>query len=236
MRRLIATTLVLIISATFGLAEDAKFQVEGDTLFYNTEKSGLIKDYITYSDVGSFRTFLNQNPEVSIIDLNSFGGLTGAGLEIARVVADFDVSTTVSGECSSACTLIFLAANDRKLQPGGLLGFHRPMWAVDNMEKHYNQYKSEEGWADTFDFSNWLVADTFFVAGKIFQVYADAGVDINFAANTLLIDNDQMWYPSRQDLMVSGIVNLTVLASIRPRARPSTVVAENYELSSNIIK
>ena len=75
MRRLIATTLALIISATFGLAEDAKFQVEGDTLFYNTKKSGLIKDYITYSDVGSFRTFLIQNPEVSIIllKLQGFG-------------------------------------------------------------------------------------------------------------------------------------------------------------------
>ena len=236
MRKLIMATLIFIISATLSFAEDAKFNVEGDTLFYNTEKSGLIKDYITYSDVGSFRTFLIQNPEVSIIDLNSFGGLTGAGLEIARVVADFDVSTTVSGECSSACAFIFLAAEDRQLQPGGLLGFHRPMWAVDNMQKHYNKHKSQEGWEDAFDFSNWLMADTFFVAGKIFQVYADAGVDINFAVNTLIINNDQIWYPSRHELVVSGIVNSTVSASMRPRARPSTVVSENYELSSNIIK
>ena len=234
MRRLITTALIFIISATFSFAEDAKFEVEGDTLFYNTEKSGLIKDYVTYSDAGSFRAFLAQNPEISTIDLNSLGGLTEAGLEIARVVSDFDVSTTVSGECSSSCALIFLAGKDRQLQTGGLLGFHRPIWSAAGMEKHYNNHRSDERWGDAFDFSSWLMADTFFVAGKIFQVYSDAGAAIDFAAATLSINNDQVWYPSRNELEVSGIITSTLLTSTRPRARPVSPAAESYDISSNV--
>ena len=102
MLRLLSIVSAFATSATLSFAEDAKFNVEGDTLFYNTEQPGLIKGYVNYSDVHSFRTLLVQNPEITTIDLNSLGGLTEAGLEIARVVADFDVRTTVSGECSSS--------------------------------------------------------------------------------------------------------------------------------------
>ena len=234
MLRLISIASIIATAATFSLAEDAKFSVEGNTLYYDTEKSGLVKDYVTYGDVDLFRKFLAQNSEISIIDLNSLGGLTEAGLEIARVVADFDVNTTVSGECSSSCALIFLAGKDRQLQTGGLLGFHRPIWSAAGMETHYNNNRSKERWGDAFDFSSWLMADTFFVAGKIFQAYSDAGAAIDFAAATLSINNDQVWYPSRNELEVSGIINSALFTSIRPRARTVSSVDENYNISSNI--
>ena len=41
MRQLIATHYFLVITATTSPAEDAKFKVEGDTLFYNTDKPDL---------------------------------------------------------------------------------------------------------------------------------------------------------------------------------------------------
>ena len=236
MRRLIATTLVLIISATFGLAEDAKFQVEGDTLFYNTEKSGLDKDYITSSDVESFRKFLGEDPGILKVDLNSRGGSTEAGLEIARVVSDFEVETIVSAECSSACVAIFLAGNHRQLLAGGLLGFHRPEWAVDDLQKFYDKYKLEEGWANAFSFSNWLQEETFYVAGKIFKNYAEAGVSVSFAADTFSINNNQIWYPSRQELVSAGVLKLSPIASLRPRTRPAWFGTDNSQLSFNSIE
>jgi hypothetical protein len=102
------------------------------------------------------------------------------------------------------------------------------------METHYNNNRSKERWGDAFDFSSWLMADTFFVAGKIFQAYSDAGAAIDFAAATLSINNDQVWYPSRNELEVSGIINSTLFTSIRPRARTVSSVDENYNISSNI--
>ena len=236
MRQLITATFTLIISATLSLAEESKFIVEGNTLFYNTENPNLVDDYVTYSDASSFRTLLVENPEISVIDLNSFGGLIEAGLEISRIIADFDVDTKVSGECSSACVLIFLAGRNRQLNVGGLLGFHRPNWTAGSMQKHYDEYKAEEGWGNTFDFSNWLMEDTYFVAGQMFKVYADAGIDINFVASTLSIKNDQMWYPSRRELAAAGLLDTATVASARPRARPSSLATVSYNLSSNAIK
>ena len=192
MPQLIATTLFFIIATTISFAEEAKFNIEGDTLFYNTENSAQEKNYITYGDAESFRKFLSENPEISKVDLNSRGGSTEAGLEIARVVSDFQVDTIVSAECSSSCIAIFFAGEDRRLLAGGLLGFHRPEWAVDDLQKFYEKYKLEEGWADAFGFSNWLQEETFYVAGKIFKNYAEAGVNARFVVDTLNINHDQI--------------------------------------------
>ena len=233
MRQLIATTLFFAIMATNSPAEDAKFKVEGDTLFYNTDKPDLDKDYITYSDTESFRKFLGENPEILNVDLNSRGGSTEAGLEIARVVSDFQVDTIVSTECSSACVAIFFAGKDRRLLAGGLLGFHRPEWAVDDLQKFYDKYKLEEGWADAFGFSNWLQEETFYVAGKIFKNYAEAGVNASFVAETLSINHDQIWYPSRQELVSAGVLKLAPIASLKPRIRPAWLDTDNFQLSFN---
>ena len=233
MRHLIATILFLVINAATSSAEDAKFKVDGDTLFYNTNKLDLEKGYITGSDAESFRKFLGENPEILNIDLNSRGGSTEAGLEIARVVSDFEVDTIVSTECSSACVAIFFAGQDRQLLAGSLLGFHRPEWAVNDLQKFYDKYKLEEGWADAFSFSNWLQEETFYIAGKIFKSYAEAGVSTRFIANTLSINHDQIWYPSRQELVSAGVLKLTPIASLRPRMRPAWFSANNTQLSFN---
>lgn len=235
MRYLIATILFLMIPATSSFAEDTKFKVEGDTLFYNTDNSGKKKNYISYSDTDSFRKFLSENPEILNIDLNSRGGSTEAGLEIARVVSDFEVDTIVSTECSSACVAVFFAGQDRQLLAGGLLGFHRPEWAVDDLQRFYDKYKLEEGWADAFGFSNWLQEETFYVAGKIFKNYAEAGVSTRFIADTLSINHDQIWYPSRQELVSAGVLPSAPMASLRPRMRPAWFNADNSQLSFNDI-
>ena len=156
-------------------------------------------------------------------------------MEIARVVSDFQVDTIVSAECSSACVAIFLAGNHRALLAGGLLGFHRPEWAVDDLQKFYDKYKLEQGWADAFGFSNWLQEETFYVAGKIFKNYAEAGVSISFA-DTLSINHDQIWYPSRQELVSAGVLNIAPIASLRPRMRPAWFSTDNSQLSFNSIE
>lgn len=179
---------------------------------------------------------MGENPDIITVDLNSRGGSTEAGLEIARVVSDFQVDTIVSAECSSACVAIFFAGKDRRLLAGGLLGFHRPEWAVDDLQKFYDKYKLEEGWSDAFGFSNWLQEETFYVAGKIFKNYAEAGVSVRFVAATLSINHDQIWYPSRQELVSAGVLKLAPIASLRPRVRPAWLGTNNSQLSLNYIE
>ena len=56
------------IAATATFAEEEKFSVEGDTLYYNTEKPGLNRSFVSLSDAAHFRSLLNMHPEVTRID------------------------------------------------------------------------------------------------------------------------------------------------------------------------
>lgn len=114
--------------ASAAQSEEAKFKIQGDTLFYSTEDEGITKDFVSISDALHFRTILRDNPEILRINLYSYGGHVEAGLEIARIVSDFEIDTEISKECSSACVPIFLAGQNRVLKKGALIGFHRPNW------------------------------------------------------------------------------------------------------------
>jgi len=105
-----------IVSCSAAQSEEAKFKIQGDTLFYSTEDEGITKDFVSISDALHFRTILRDNPEILRINLYSYGGHVEAGLEIARIVSDFEIDTEISKECSSACVPIFLAGQNRVLK------------------------------------------------------------------------------------------------------------------------
>ncbi|MBI1217880.1 MAG: hypothetical protein GC186_04965 [Rhodobacteraceae bacterium] len=56
--------------------------------------------------------------------LNSTGGSVYAARALAQRVAARGLGTEVLGDCLSACTLVFVAADRRSLGPQGRLGFH----------------------------------------------------------------------------------------------------------------
>jgi len=155
MRILIFFHIISLITVSSGLAESSKFHIKGDTLFYDTtvvEED----DHISFSDADIFRTLLFQNPEVVRVNLHSHGGHTESGLEIGRIVSDFNIDTEVTKECSSACVPIFLAGQNRELKAGGLIGFHRPSWSADGLREYYAKSQSSEGWSDPFAFALWV--------------------------------------------------------------------------------
>ena len=219
MRTLIFSTLISLLTAGLSLAESEKFHIEGDTLFYNTmdiEEN----DYVSIRDADIFRTLLFQNPEIVRVNLYSYGGLLSAGLEIGRVLSDFNIDTEVTKECSSACVPIFLAGQNRELKPGGLIGFHRPEWGVESMQDYYEDNRGSEGWSDPFAFASWVQTDLLGTAGLIYTSYADAGVDVKFVAESLKTPADSMWYPDRQELIDAGVIHGSGMAFIKPRMRP----------------
>ena len=223
------------IAATQAFAEAAKFYVDGDTLFYDTEKAELDRSFVTISDAGIFRRLLNEHPEVTQIDLHSYGGNSSAGVEIARVLSDFNVTTVVSGECSSACATIFLSGAKRKLKPGALIGFHRPEWSVDGMTAYYDRNKDREGWSTPFEFASWVSYDAMHSTTEVLGVYLSSGVDYAFALKTLRVPQSNMWYPTRSELISVGVLSEETLANLSPRLRPiqrPTDVEETLQLSS----
>jgi hypothetical protein len=55
--------------ASAAQSEEAKFKIQGDTLFYSTEDEGITKDFVSISDALHFRTILRDNPEILRINL-----------------------------------------------------------------------------------------------------------------------------------------------------------------------
>mgnify|MGYP001183792430 CR=1 FL=1 len=88
----------LLFLASAAQSEEAKFKIQGDTLFYSTEDERITKDFVSISDALHFRTILRDNPEILRINLYSYGGHVEAGLEIARIVSDFEIDTEISKE------------------------------------------------------------------------------------------------------------------------------------------
>ena len=209
--------------ASAAQSEEAKFKIQGDTLFYSTEDEGITKDFVSISDALHFRTILRDNPEILRINLYSYGGHVEAGLEIARIVSDFEIDTEISKECSSACVPIFLAGQNRVLKKGALIGCHRPNWQQDSMERYYDAKKEDFGWNTPFEFSNWVQKDTFEVVTQLYDSFSQAGVAPEFISQAFKYDIEQMWYPSRTELVNFGVVNLVELAAMRPPTRPTNI-------------
>ena len=105
--------LVATILGSSNVEANNKFKIKGDTLFYDTEGKSISEKGINHEDIPMFRKLLSENPRVKKIELFSYGGSITAGLEISKIVRDFNVTTTVTKECSSSCILIFLAGKNR---------------------------------------------------------------------------------------------------------------------------
>ena len=212
MKKLALITYVAALVCSVCSADENKFNLEGSILHYNSEADNAEKKRIDYSDIKTLRSYLISHPEITSIHLNSYGGLTEAGIELGRLLSDFKIETVVTEECSSACVSIFLAGETRTLKNGGLLGFHRPEWTVDGMQNYYSKNSEAEGWNSPFAFASWVQKDTLFVAAELLEGYIRAGIDFDFAKRSLQIPFDQMWYPSRDTLLQAGVItngNLT---------------------------
>lgn len=67
----------------------------------------------------------NRAPQLGTVILTSTGGHIYEARGLARLIGDRGLDTHVIGECSSACTLPFIAGSHRSLARGARLGFHQ---------------------------------------------------------------------------------------------------------------
>lgn len=184
-----------------------KLSINGETLVYDTSRTELEENQeINWDDVEELENLLRRHPEIKLLHLESYGGLTEAAQHIANVVIDYELSTFVDGECSSACVTIFLGGATRTLARGAWLGFHKVHWDSQSMKEYYESNRETEEWSDPFEFSEWLHTDTQEEMLKYFEYMLERGVTPNFAIKTLRADSDDMWYPRRKELISAGVL------------------------------
>lgn len=78
--------------------------------------------------VGSTRALMSalaRYPQVRMLEITSSGGLLTEGHGMAQLALQRTLNTQVSGQCASACTLVFVAGERRLLAPQASVGFQR---------------------------------------------------------------------------------------------------------------
>ena len=203
--------LSIVISGLFGpvVADTkavSKFQLDGDTLHYDTEVDGLKKSFIHYADIDELRLHLQDNPGISNLVLNSAGGYIGAAMEMGRVIVDFDLSTRVEKSCLSACVILLAAGKNRHVSQGALVGLHRPYWRQAALEEYYTDHKEEESWDNVFAFSEWVHDDALLSLAEYLEFMLNQGVEPRFLLSSLRYRKMLMWYPDRGTLAAANLI------------------------------
>ena len=121
---------------------------------------------------------LRENPTVQVVRLHLQGGLVEEARQMYQIIESYALNTEVTEECSSACTIVFMAGRGRKMASGAKIGFHR---------YHYVQQE---------DFPQ---------ADLVEQAYLiSLGIPSEFVVRVFASDN--VWYPEVTELREANIV------------------------------
>jgi hypothetical protein len=122
-------------------------------------------------------------PRLRVVHLDSVGGRVAEGQRLYAAIRERGLTTYVSRQCLSACTLAFAGGRERLIAPTGRLGFHGaafPGQSVDGASGERN-------------------------------VFASAGFDNAFVARAVVTPSDDMWFPATEELIRAHAV--TAVAS-----------------------
>lgn len=140
-------------------------------------RSLLLRGGINDHTADGLEEALRGAPGVKTVVLESNGGWIRQGRLIGEVIARRGLDTYVETECTSACTIAFLAGKDRAIAPGARLGFHafRGIGKVPSLETER-------------------------------AVYGEAGLGESFIRRVANTPHESVWYPGVQELLDQRVV------------------------------
>jgi hypothetical protein len=149
-------------------------------------KSIVLAGGINDGTAAALAAALDRAPAVTTVVLQSGGGWTREGKLIAATIAARGLGTRVDSECSSACTIAFLAGKVRTARPGAKLGFHA--------------------------FS--AVGGAGALGRSVQETYGKAGLAEAFIARIAATPPEHMWYPDQNELYAQGILTAPALSTL----------------------
>jgi len=156
-----------IPDATLRLSDDARFLV--------------LDGGIKYGLAGQVDLLLGAAPNVTGLLLSSPGGRVAEARKIFDLVRERGLDTFVSDECSSACTLVFVAGRNRLVGQNGRLGFHGSFFPGMSEQ---DLREMNDAWA---------------------SLYRSAGLSGGFLDRALRVPPESIWYPTREELREAGV-------------------------------
>ena len=184
--------------------EDINEELDNEYYTLTVDRNTLIFEGEIETDLYyDLKDILRINPSVTQLILKSSGGLEEEALEVADIIIDYGLDTHAFN-CESSCTILFAAGENRTLQRGYKLGFHRTYWGASSLETYYEYYKDD--YDNVFDFTSWVYDDTQDTLFKKFQYFIERDVDPLFIIKTLRAKSDGMWHPRRKELLNANFI------------------------------
>ncbi|MCK8463292.1 hypothetical protein MUY35_05445 [Aliiroseovarius sp. S1339] len=150
------------------------------------EQMILFHGEITLGVTKRMADLLAQNADLRTVYLDSTGGNIFEARGVAKLVAAAGLDTHVDGQCSSACTIVFVAGTQRTSGPEARIGFHG--YALLNAAKLPQFDVSAEQERDRASFMKQGVSETF-----LNRIYDSP--------------NTSIWFPNRDELLRAGVLN-----------------------------
>jgi hypothetical protein len=213
-----AITIATITAATFpsvGFAENEAFAttqtritLQGERIIFDgsvTSENGY--DGLDFPDVEKIQRLLKSNPGIKTLEIKSEWGVTDAALDLAAIIIDYNLNTNVVSKCEGACTLVFIAGQSRTLELGARLGFRGTSWSRDSMKEYYENERESHGWMDEIAFASWAYEEGMRDFSKKVALLSSKGVDFEFINRMAYVGHDDIWYPTRDELVKFGLVH-----------------------------
>ncbi len=132
-----------------------------------------------------FQSILNTSPNIKYVHVNLHkGGLIKEALKLQQIIRENRLSTYVSSECVSACTLVFLGGEKKYLRKFARIGFHAysvPGVHTDDMS--FSDYKKD---------------------------LLNLGLTRRFVDRIFETPKEEMWFPDTDELLTANVIHQVV--------------------------
>lgn len=135
---------------------------------------------------------IEKNPNIKGIILDSNGGRIYEGRELSKIIVKNDLDTYTLRGCYSACGIAFISGNKRYLAQGANLAFHQYSSGTKNLDPYVDILSEQK---------------------KDLLIYKRSGISQNFIDRVFTAKQDDLWYPTIDEMISAGVVNEVVDSS-----------------------
>lgn len=166
-----------------------EYQVPEST--FNISRTGsnnlLLSGDIGYGATKKLASLIEQHPQSTLLLLNSDGGLIVEARGLANLIKKHHLDTRVLHRCYSACTIAFIAGNERSLAENALLGFHQ--YNLDS--------KSPMPWISPSE-----------EQAKDLRYFQEKNIPDWFMEQAYSTPHSTIWTPARSTLLSAGVITV----------------------------
>lgn len=154
-----------------------------------TGETVVLEGAIAQRTAERFEAALGAWKDARLLVLSSEGGRMAEAFRIAELVRERGLDTIARGECSSACTIILLAGRKRSIEGGTQVGFHRT------------------------SFAGFGPLDEELASEALGDFYIESGVAADFVKTALSVPSEDIWYPSKGEMIEAQFLTAPVSQS-----------------------